>query len=144
MAAFQFQGKVFAHFHSVTTKHHCSMQNWLFRLPGWILREQSPRCQRKWWACFWLCSSPVLSFSVCPELSIHSNTCVRLMLCSSNACLIIARVSVSLLPRFAHDNAVPLSDPSQNRIRPDTRIQIKKLALPPSCVKFCTLTPKIC
>jgi hypothetical protein len=42
--------------------------------------------------------------------------------------------------------AVPLSDPSQNSIRPDTRLQIKGLKIsapPPSCVKFCTLTPKI-
>jgi hypothetical protein len=42
---------------------------------------------------------------------------------------------------------VPLSDPSRNRIRPETRLQIKgrkKSARPPSCVKFCTLTPKIC
>jgi hypothetical protein len=40
-----------------------------------------------------------------------------------------------------------LSDPSWNRIRPDTRLQIKghkKSARPPSCMKFCTLTPKIC
>jgi hypothetical protein len=40
------------------------MQNWLYGLPGWILCEQSPWCQRKWWACFWLFSSPVSPFSV--------------------------------------------------------------------------------
>jgi hypothetical protein len=43
-------------------------------------------------------------------------------------------------------NAVPLSGTSQNRIRPDTRFQIKehkKSACPPSCMKFCTMTPKI-
>jgi hypothetical protein len=42
--------------------------------------------------------------------------------------------------------AVPLSDPSRNRIRTDTGLQIngrKKLTRPPSYVKFCTLTPEI-
>jgi hypothetical protein len=44
-------------------------------------------------------------------------------------------------------DAVPLSDPSRNGVRPDTRLQIRGLknsARPPSCVKFCTLSPKIC
>jgi hypothetical protein len=44
-------------------------------------------------------------------------------------------------------DAVPLSAPSRNRIRPDTRLQIKGCKIldhPPSCVKLCTLTPKIC
>jgi hypothetical protein len=42
---------------------------------------------------------------------------------------------------------VPLSDPSRNHIRPNTQLQIKgcnKSAYPPSCMKFCTWTPKIC
>jgi hypothetical protein len=33
------------------------MRNWLFGLPEGIICEQSPWCQRKWWACSWLCSS---------------------------------------------------------------------------------------
>jgi hypothetical protein len=43
-------------------------------------------------------------------------------------------------------DAVPLSNPSRNRIRSDTRLKIKgrkKPAHPPSCMKFCTLTAKI-
>jgi hypothetical protein len=43
--------------------------------------------------------------------------------------------------------AVPLSDPFQNCIGPDTQLQIKgrkKSACPPACLKLCTLTPKIC
>jgi hypothetical protein len=39
------------------------------------------------------------------------------------------------------------SDPLRNHIRPDTRLQMRehnKSARSPSCVKFCTLTPKIC
>jgi hypothetical protein len=46
-------------------------------------------------------------------------------------------------PRFAQNL---MSFPFQNRMRPDTRLQIKwrKDAVhPPSCVKFCTLTPNI-
>jgi hypothetical protein len=45
-----------------------SMRNWPFGLPGWILCEQSPWCQRKWWACSWLCPSPVSPFSVSVSL----------------------------------------------------------------------------
>jgi hypothetical protein len=44
-------------------------------------------------------------------------------------------------------DAVPLSDPLRNGIRLDTRIQIKgrkKSACPPSSVKLCTVTPRIC
>jgi hypothetical protein len=65
-----------------------------------------------------------------------------------DACLIIARVSVTLFPIFAQHfmHTVPLSDPSQNHIRPDTELQIKgrkKSVSPLSCVKFCTLAPKL-
>jgi hypothetical protein len=52
-------GEVFAYLHAVAIKHHNSMRNWLFSLSGRILCEQSLWCQRKWWACPWLCSSPV-------------------------------------------------------------------------------------
>jgi hypothetical protein len=44
-------------------------------------------------------------------------------------------------------DAVPLWDPSWNRIRPHTRPQIRgcnKSARPPSCIQFCALSPKIC
>jgi hypothetical protein len=44
-------------------------------------------------------------------------------------------------------DAVPLSDPSRNRIKPDKRLPIKGRqwsAHPPSCVKYCTVTPKTC
>jgi hypothetical protein len=49
-------------------KRHINMWNWLVGLPGQILYEQSPRCQRKWWACSWLCSSPISPFSVLVSL----------------------------------------------------------------------------
>jgi hypothetical protein len=71
------------------------------------------------------------------------------ILWQSNACLIIARVCVALpemCTKYEYD-AVPLPDPSWNRFRPDTRLQIKefkKSARAPSSVTFCTLIPKIC
>jgi hypothetical protein len=92
------QGEVFAHCHAVI-KHHSSMWNWLFGLPGWILCEQSSGCQRKRWACSWFCSSAVSLFSVLMNWIFH----VWLMLSSLNAYLIIARVSVALFPRFAQN-----------------------------------------
>jgi hypothetical protein len=44
-----------------------------------------------------------------------------------NACLIIASVSAARFPRLAQNLmlAVPLSDPSRNHIKPDTRLQIE-------------------
>jgi hypothetical protein len=81
-------GEVFAHFHAVSVKCHSNMRNWLFEMPGWITLEQSPRCQRKWWACSWLCSSPVLLFQSALNWAWHSNTRVRLTFPSPNACLV--------------------------------------------------------
>jgi hypothetical protein len=49
----------FANFHSFTVRHHNSMRNRLFGLPGRIKCEQSPSCQRKLWACCWHESSLV-------------------------------------------------------------------------------------
>jgi hypothetical protein len=63
----QFGGKVFTHFHAVTVKHHHSMWNWLFGLPGQILCEQCPWCQRKLWKCPWL--SPSVSIERIVALS---------------------------------------------------------------------------
>jgi hypothetical protein len=54
----------------------------------------------------------------------HSNTCVQLVHSCANTCLIIARASVALFPRFAQNLN-------------------QKSTCPPSCMKFCTLTPKI-
>jgi hypothetical protein len=46
------------------------MRNWLFGLPKEIFCEQSPWHQRNCWSCSWLCSSPVLPFSVSVSLDI--------------------------------------------------------------------------
>jgi hypothetical protein len=60
--------EVFAHFHAIALKRHSSIRNWLCGLPERILSEQSPWCQRKLWACSWLCSSPVSPFLVTVSL----------------------------------------------------------------------------
>jgi hypothetical protein len=133
--------ELFAHFHAVAVKWHSSMRNLLFGLPGRILYEQSSWCQRKWWAssCLALQLSRLFFLSVMNR-AFHSNTCVQLIFSSPN---ILSQYS-TICTKF---DAVPLLDPSQNHIRPDTRLQMKackKSAGPPSYVKFCTLTPKTC
>jgi hypothetical protein len=87
------RGEVFAHFYIVAIGYHSSMRNWLFGLSWRILCEQSPWCQRKWWVCSWLYSSPVLPFLVSVRLTFR----VRLMLSSPIACLIIYRVLSSTI-----------------------------------------------
>jgi hypothetical protein len=78
----------------------------------------------------------------------HSYTRAQLMLSSSIACLIISRVSITHFSEiYTKFDAIVLSEPSRNRIGPDTRLQIKgckEWKYPPSCMKFCTLIPKIC
>jgi hypothetical protein len=62
----------------------------------------------------------------------------------SNHCQGLRRILSTIFTQF---HAVLLSDPSRNSIRPHTRLQMKgrkKSAHPPSWVKFCTLTLKIC
>jgi hypothetical protein len=79
--------KVFVHFHAVVVQCLSSMQNLLFGLPGPILCEQSPLCQRKLWACSWFCSSSVSPFTV--SLSLDFQCMVP------DTSLIIARVSMA-------------------------------------------------
>jgi hypothetical protein len=126
-------GEFFAHFHAVAVKYNNGMQNWLFGLPGQILCEQPP--------CSWLCTSPVSPFSVLVSLDMpFKNLCTAHALFPERL-LIIARISLALFFRDFHKIwctvTVPLSDMTPNK-------RTKKSAYPPSCVKFCTLTPKVC
>jgi hypothetical protein len=134
------RGEVFSHFHVVAVKRHSSMRNWLFGLPGRILSEQSvkendehaldfalhlPRHFRSRWVCTFR---------------------VRLLLSSPNACLIIARVSVALFPRFAQNltytrRSCVRSIAKSHQARYTTPNKTTRLS---SSVKFCTLTPKMC
>jgi hypothetical protein len=90
------------------------------------------------------------SMDVQPALNraCHSNICVLLMLSSPNACLSLPR-SPSLFSRdlykIWYTLAVPLSDPSRNLIRPDTRLRIqgcKKSAPPTPAWNFVHWLPK--
>jgi hypothetical protein len=65
-------------------------------LPGRIRCEQMPWFQRKLWACFWLCSSSVSSFSVSLSLVFP---CMAYAF-FPNTCLIIAMASITLFPRL--------------------------------------------
>jgi hypothetical protein len=75
------RGEVFAHFYAVVVSQHRnsssnSSWDWLFRLAGRILCEQSPWCTRKCWACSWLYSSPVLPFFGLPWTKHATQTAV--------------------------------------------------------------------
>jgi hypothetical protein len=142
-SAIKVQGEVTAHFNAVAIKPLTSKRNWLFGLPERILCEQPPWCQRKWQACSSLCSSPVSPFPVSMSLDFpctaHASFPERL----SNHRQGLRRTFSEI---FTNSDAVPFWGSSRNRIRPDTRLQIKgrkKSARPTSCVKFCTPTPKI-
>jgi hypothetical protein len=76
-----------------------------------------------------LCFSPA-----CPE--------PRMPCCLTTVSVSIALFSSQICTKF---DAVLLSDPSRNHIRPDTRLQLKgkDQAHPLSFVKCCTLTHKI-
>jgi hypothetical protein len=87
------RGEVFAYFRAVAIKHYSSMINWMFCLSGRILCEQSPWCQRKWWACSWLCSSPVSPFSASVSVEF---LCTAHAFFSANDCPIFTRVSAAL------------------------------------------------
>jgi hypothetical protein len=92
--------EVFAHSHTVAIKRRSSMRNWLFGMPGWILCEQSPWSQRKWWACSLLCSSPALPFSVLVSLHFLCTAHTFLTECLS---IVTARVSGTLFQRFSQN-----------------------------------------
>jgi hypothetical protein len=103
-------------------KGHSSMWNWLFSLPGWIFCEQSFWCQRKWWACSWLYSSAVSPFLVLVNLDFPCTAHAFFPECLSNHCHGLCHIFSESCTKY---DAWPLSDPSQDLIRPDTWLQIK-------------------
>jgi hypothetical protein len=120
------------------------MRNWLFGLLGRILCDQIPWYQRKWWACSWLFSSPVSPFSISVNLDFPCTAHTFFPDRLSKHC---QGLRCTFAETWITFDAVRLSVPTRNHIRPDTRLEIegrKKSTLPPSCVKFCTTTPKIC
>jgi hypothetical protein len=103
--------EVFAHFYAVAVKRHSSMGNCLFGLLGRINYE---RCSQ-------VCSSHLSPFSVSVSLGFHCTSHAFFPERLSNHCQGLRRTFSEVCTEF---EAVPLSDPSRNRIRPDTRLQI--------------------
>jgi hypothetical protein len=130
-------GEVFSHFYTVSVKRHSSMQNLQFDVPGWILCEGSRWCQGKWWARSRLCSPPVspFLFSVSSDSPCTGHTCFPEQ--TSYLCQGLCCTFSEICTKF--DACLQL-DPLQNHIRPDAWLQINGLR----CMKFCTLTSKIC
>jgi hypothetical protein len=115
---------VFTHVYAVTVQLHSSMRNWLFCLSGLILCEQSPWCHRKLWACSWFALHMsrlffLVSVSLDSSFTAHAFFHERL----SNHCQGLCRTFPEICRKF---DAVPLSGPSWNRMRPYTRLQIRE------------------
>jgi hypothetical protein len=142
------RGEVFAHFHAVARKGHSSFRNWLFGLQGPALCEQYPWFKRKWLACSWLCSLPVSPFSVSVTFDApFKYPCTAYAFFPerlSNHCQGLRRNLSKICTKFDADSQ---SDPSRNRLRPDTPLQTKgrkyRHVLPAArnCVHW---LPKIC
>jgi hypothetical protein len=106
-------GEVFANFRAVPIKRHSTRQNWLFGLPRRILCE----CQSKWWA--------ALGFALHFPLGglLH---CLRVI--TVNPVLITRKVVwLEVIWRSSSQTLTHCSFWSavRNRIRPDSRRQIK-------------------
>jgi hypothetical protein len=91
------RGEVFGHFHVVAVKHHSSMRNWLFAFQDKLFMNNPFDIKENY--------EHALDFALHLSRLFLSQWVwafsIQLMLSSPNACLIIARVSVSLFPRFA-------------------------------------------
>jgi hypothetical protein len=143
----KFGGEVFSYFHAVAVEGQSSMRNWLFGLPGRILCEQSPWSQRKWWACSWRFSSPVSPFSVSESSGFPCTVLTFSLERSSNHCQGFRCTFSEICTKPDAHSLLFLSNLSRNRIRPEAWLYTKgrkKLAHQTSCVKFVSLSPKIC
>jgi hypothetical protein len=107
-----------------TVKHHSSMRNWLFGQDEFFVNNPLD-AQQKWWACSWPCFSTVSLFFfffffvsvklLCASCFLHERLC--------NHCPGLCCTFSKICTKF---NAVPLSDPSRNRIRADMWLHIKE------------------
>jgi hypothetical protein len=94
---------------------HSSMRNWLFG----FARTNSLVVKEEWWACSWLRSSPVSPFSVSVSLYFPCTACAFFPERLSNHCHGLHRTFSEICTKF---DVSPLSNPSRNRIRLDTRL----------------------
>jgi hypothetical protein len=69
---------------------------------------------------------------------------IRFIFSSSNACLIIARVSVALFPRCEENRCRIHREIISGQMHDSKSKAIKKSEHPPSCVTLCTPTPTKC
>jgi hypothetical protein len=123
-SSFVARGEVFEHFHRLAVKHHSSMRNRLFGLPGRILYEHWTWCQRKWWASSWLFFFTSLAFFGLGEFGFPCTAHAFFPERLSNHRQGLRYTFSEICTKFC---AVPLSDPSRNRIRPDTRLQLTEV-----------------
>jgi hypothetical protein len=120
------------------------MWNWLFHLPGRILCEQSPRYQRKLWACSWLYSSHVSPFSVSVSLDFLCMAHAFFFKILSNHCQGLCHTffevaqNLMLFLCWIHRGIASV------QIHDFKWKDVKKSAGQLTGVKFYTLTPKIC
>jgi hypothetical protein len=90
--------EVFTHFHAVAIKRHSSMRNCLLCQDKFVVRNPLHVKENDYALDFALHLYRLFRSAL--NRSCHSNSRVRLMLSSPNSCLIIARVSIALFPRF--------------------------------------------
>jgi hypothetical protein len=97
-----------------------SMRNWVFGLPGRVLCEESPWCQRNDEHLTLLFAYLAVSVSVNIDFPCTAHVFFPERLSSHYQGLL--RNSFEICTKF---EAFPMSNPSRNYIRPDTRLQIK-------------------
>jgi hypothetical protein len=128
------QGEVFAH------RIHCVACKDEFFVNSSLNVKENYECALD----FALHLSCLFSISVSSDFPYKAHAVLSERL--SNHCQGLRRTLSEICAKF---DAVALSDPLRNRIRPDTGLQIqikglKKSTRQPSCVKCCILTFKIC
>jgi hypothetical protein len=76
--------------------------------------------KEEWWAYSWLCSTPVSPFFGLGEFGLSVYCLCFFSECLSNHCQGLRLTFPEICTKF---EAVPLSDPSRNRVKPDTWLQ---------------------
>jgi hypothetical protein len=114
--------EVFAHFQIVTVQHHSSMWNWLLAFQDEFFLKNPLDVKKKLWASSWLCSSPVSPFSVSESLDYPCMAYAFFTEHLSNHCQGLRRTFSKICTKC---DAIRLSDPSQNCVRPDIQLRVK-------------------
>jgi hypothetical protein len=118
-------------FRPKTSQFHAELTNWPTRTN---FCEQFPLYKTKWWACFWLCSTPALLFQSRWVWILR----LLFMLSFPNVCIIIVMESVSIF-RDLRNIWCTLAVGSIAKSH-QVRWKDVKSALSPGCVKLWALT----